>query len=184
MPNPNSGKRPTLTAVPSNFMAKDASESVKLMHLSDAHNIGALLDNPGSGPHHQDMTTVTKDLLDAKLETIETRMDARISSIETKIDHFIEKVDERSNRLEASMAEVRSDSKSLRWWLAGTAVATILGVYGANVSMVQTMLASFESGKNISTAQAEIKRQSEETSALLKQLQQTYPPPSAPTAPK
>ena len=135
-------------------------------------------------PDDKPMAEITREELDAKLETIETRMDARISSIETKIDHFIEKVDERSNRLEASMAEVRSDSKSLRWWLAGTAVATVLGVYGANISMVQTMLASFESGKNISTAQAEIKRQTEETSALLKQMQQTYPPPSAPTAPK
>lgn len=137
------------------------------------------------------MTEVTKDLLDAKLETIETRMDARVASIEGKIDSFVARLDERflrtderMSRIEQDISQVKTDSKNLKFWLAGTAVAVVLGVYGANISMVQTMLASFESGKNISTAQAEIKRQSEETSALLKQMQQAYPPPSAPTAPK
>lgn len=149
-----------------------------------AHRLDTLLDNPGSGPHHQDMNTVTKDLLDARLETIETKMDARFASIESKLDTFGARLDDRMSRIEQDISEVKTDSKNLKFWLAGTAVAVVLGIAGVNVAMLQTMLASFESGKNISTAQAEIKRQSEETGALLKQLQQTFPPPSTPITPK
>jgi hypothetical protein len=37
------------------------------------------------------------------------------------------------------------------------------------------MVASFESGRNVSAAQAEVRRQAEETAVLLKQLQDRMP---------
>lgn len=152
---------------------------------------GGSVDIELGAPDDKRMAEITREELDAKLETIEVRMDARVASIEGKIDSFMARLDERflrtderMSRIEQDISEVKTDSKNLKLWLAGTAVAVFLGIAGVNVAMLQTMLASFESGKNISTAQAEIKRQTEETSTLLKQLQQTYPPPSATPAPK
>lgn len=133
------------------------------------------------------MTEVTRDEFNAKLETIEVRMDSRVASIESKIDAFLTRVDdrfastnERFDRMETGFKEVRQESKNIKWWLAGTAIATVIGLYAANVSMVQTMLAAFESGKSMSSSQAEIKRQSEETGALLRQLQVEHPPAAKP----
>ncbi|MEB0138771.1 hypothetical protein QN363_07015 [Undibacterium sp. CCC2.1] len=48
------------------------------------------------------MTTVTSELLDSRLETIETRIDGRILSLESKIDAKFSSVD-------AKFAEIRSD---------------------------------------------------------------------------
>jgi len=68
----------------------------------------------------------------------------------------------------------------------GAVLAIVFGVAAFNATVLSNMLASFESGKNTSTAQAEVKRQSEETAALLKQIQgqikpsqsQKYPQPA------
>jgi hypothetical protein len=163
----------------------------KLLDAAMGLHAGAHVDLPPRVTQDKPMAEITREELDAKLETIEVRMDARVASIEGKIDSFMSRLDdrflrtdERMSRIEQDISEVRTDSKNLKFWLAGTAVAVVLGIAGVNIAMLQTMLASFESGKSISTAQAEIKRQSEETGALLKQLQQTYPPPPATTAPK
>ncbi|MEB0133806.1 hypothetical protein QN362_00505 [Actimicrobium sp. CCC2.4] len=154
-------------------------------------------ENESSQPSQSDdsMNAPTREEFNSKLETMEVKMDGRVTSIEAKIDGFMGRLeekfgrmDDRMTRIESDLSSTRSDFKSLKTTIVITAIASVIGLFAANVTMVQTMLASFESGRNVSSAQAgivsaqsDIKRQTEETSALLKQLQKDHP--SAPSRP-
>jgi ABC-type multidrug transport system fused ATPase/permease subunit len=134
------------------------------------------------------MSDPTREEIDAKLDAREARMDGRVASIEAKIDGFIGRLDERFARMddrmthiEASTSQTQSAIGNLKTTTIITAVSTVLaivlGVAAFNATVLSNMVASFESGKATSAAQAEVKRQSEETAALLRQLQQSMPPP-------
>lgn len=91
------------------------------------------------------MTTVTTDLLNARLKTVETRMDARITAIETAIAGLIQ-----------SQSEMRADIKNLKSTMIVTAIASVLAVGAINATVFSNMLAAFQSGKDIAAAQAGI----------------------------
>ena len=129
------------------------------------------------------MTPLSREEIDAKLETIAVRMDGRVASIEAKIDGFtgrleekFGRMDDRMQHIETASGETQASLKSLKSTIIITAVSTVLaivlGVAAFNATVLSNMVASFESGKNTAAAQAEVKRQSEETAALLKQIQQ------------
>lgn len=132
------------------------------------------------------MSDLTREEVDAKLDAREARMDGRVASIEAKIDGFIGRLDERfarmddrMTRIEASASQTQSAIGNLKTTTILTAISTVLaivlGVAAFNATVLSNMVASFESGKATSAAQADVKRQSEETAALLKQLQQSIP---------
>jgi len=129
------------------------------------------------------MTDLTRQEVDAKLETIEVRMDGRVAAIQASIDGFVGRMEERSlrtddrfSRIEESQRETQASLGGLKSTIIITAISTVLaivlGVAAFNATVLSNMVASFESGKSTSAAQAEVKRQSEETAALLKQMQQ------------
>ncbi|SHN15988.1 hypothetical protein SAMN05192549_10537 [Duganella sacchari] len=112
------------------------------------------------------------------IETIEARMDGRVSSIETTYTEFSKRMDERQknsdakfDRIETMLAEMRTSLANLRITIIITGITVILGVAALNATVMSNMIASFESGKNLSTAQAEVKRQTEETAKLLRKIQ-------------
>lgn len=120
------------------------------------------------------MTTVTTDLLNARLKTVETRMDARILAIEAAIAGLIE-----------SQRQLRADIKSLRVTVVVTAIASVLAIGAINATVFSNMLAAFKSGADVGAfqtellktqaelteAQVEVKRQVEATAALLKKME-------------
>lgn len=108
----------------------------------------------------QPMSAPTREEIDTKLELIETRMDGRVAAIERSVQASIEEA-----------RETRRDIKNLRWTILFTAVATVVALWGVNAAIFSNMVASFESGKNTATAQAEVKKQSEDTAALIKRMQ-------------
>nr|WP_315249258.1 hypothetical protein [uncultured Duganella sp.] len=107
------------------------------------------------------MSTPTREEIDAKLELIETRMDGRVAAIERSVQASIEE-----------SRETRRDIKSLKWTILFTAVATVVALWGVNAAIFSNMVASFESGKNTAAAQAEVKKQTEETATLIKKMQE------------
>ena len=107
------------------------------------------------------MNGPTREEFNAKLETIETRMDARVASIERLLVEAI-----------AAAHRTRSDIKNLRWTMIATAIATVPGIAAFNATVLSNMVASFESGKNTAAVQADIKKQSEETAALIKKMRE------------
>lgn len=106
------------------------------------------------------MNAADQQVLDARLETIETRMDSRVALIERSIQDSI-----------AVARETRGEIKNLKWTMVATAIATVLSIAAFNATVLSNMVASFESGKNTALAQAEVKKQTEETAALIKRMQ-------------
>jgi hypothetical protein len=138
------------------------------------------------------MTTPTREEIDATLATAEVRMDGRVAAIEANINGFMGRIEERSLRtddrfvrIENALKETQASISSLKTTMVVTAItsvlAIVLGIAAINATLLSNMVASFESGRNLSAAQAEVKRQAEETATLLRQLQDRMPPaPSAP----
>lgn len=111
------------------------------------------------------MSTVTTDLLNARIETIETRMDARISAIETAIAASIQMTKE-------FRAETRADIKNLKTTVIVTAIASVLAVGAINATILSNMVAAFESGKNTAAAQAEVTKQVEHLTVLVQKMRE------------
>ncbi|MDK6079681.1 hypothetical protein [Massilia varians] len=140
------------------------------------------------------MSAPTREEIDAKLQVIETRMDGRVASIEAKIDSLTSVLNERFKSMDERMGRIEGDARDTKasvsglkstiiWTAVSTVVAIVLGVAAFNATVLSNMVASFESGKSTSAAQAEVKRQTEETAALLRQIQTQANNPSAPQAP-
>ena len=130
-------------------------------------------------------TSPDRDFVDAKFEAVESRMDGRVARIEAALATSTALVDERSRhadarmeRMETALFELRSETRSAISGLKTTIIVTaisavfaiVFGVAAFNATVLSNMVASFESGKNTSAAQAEVKRQVEETAALLKKI--------------
>jgi len=104
------------------------------------------------------MEYVQKDLLEAKLETIEARMDGRVASIEGKIDTFLAAQQERDkasdtrfSRIESDVSEIKTLFGSMKTTMIVTAITTVLaiviGIAGFNAMLTSNMLASFQAGR-------------------------------------
>lgn len=156
------------------------------------------MNDPAS--NSQNSERLRDQLFGAKLEAAETRMDARIAAIEATLAAFIERIDERLARIEAKLSEndlrfariearmsgieatmsaIQNAISGLKVTMIVTAIGAVIGVATFNATVLSNMVTAFESGKNMSETQAKILRQSEETAALLKQIQQgmLVPPP-------
>jgi hypothetical protein len=140
------------------------------------------VDIPPARPNDRRMTDFTRQELDAKLETVEARMDGRVAAIQASIDGFVGRMEERSLRTDERFARIEEGQRdtqaslgSLKTTIITTAIATVLtivlGVAAFNSTVLSSMTSSFEAGKNTIISQAELKKQAEDTAALLKQAQ-------------
>ena len=113
---------------------------------------------PDIQPAPKIMTDITRPELDAKLELIEARMDTRVARIES----LIEKVQTSADQISEDNKETRVASRNFKYWAMGIAVATVVGLYAANVSLTQTVIAAFEAGRNIGSPTPVPQKQSEQ----------------------
>ena len=131
----------------------------------------------------ESMTTPSREEIDAKLETIEARMDGRVAAIQASVDGLVGVLNERFRSMDERMGRIEADSRDTKGAIGNlkstmiltavsTVVAIVLGVAAFNATVLSNMVASFESGKGTASAQAEVKKQAEDTAALLKQVQQ------------
>lgn len=122
----------------------------------------------------REMTDITREEFNAKLETIEARMDARVESVSSKIDAFLttqaavqierDKAQaERDKRLDGILAQIGKDQgdtkssiSSMKTTLIVTAVSTVLaivlGVASFNTALTANMMSAFQLGKGESSA--------------------------------
>lgn len=121
----------------------------------------------------------------ARLEAIEVRMDGRIASLKATINALIRRMDERfaqadarMSTIETTVAGMQNAIGGLRTTIVVTAIGAVIGVAAFNATVLNNMLASFESGRNVRAAQAQVQRKAEETAALLRQIQQGLPAPA------
>ncbi len=85
-------------------------------------------------------------------------MDARVADIKGQIAAQIARMDERDARNEETFsqihkqsAEIRSQIATLKYVVVTTGVASVIGLYAANVSTMQALLAAYDSGKTMAT---------------------------------
>lgn len=132
-------------------------------------------DTPSIKTHTQKMNDITREELNAKLETIEVKMDARVESVSAKIDGFLsaqaerDKAQlERDKRYElladrvtkaaegAEEAAKQAATVKSNYWAAVivqllAVVAILVGAYYANQANVlgamQTTMSAFQAGK-------------------------------------
>lgn len=167
-----------------------------------------------SRPHNEGMnTSVNREELDAKLETMFSRweaatakndaerterqakweaeradrqvkweaeraqqqsirdaaMDARVARIEIKMDDFVE-----SNK--ATQESIKNLKNTVIVTGITSVIAIVFGVAAFNATVLSNMVASFESGKNTSAAQAQVMQQAKDTQAILDQIKKEHPP--------
>lgn len=99
------------------------------------------------------MSPVTRVELNARLETIEVRLDGRIAA------------------LESSVKDVQNSISNLKSTILWAAVTSVIAIAAFNATVLANMVASFEAGKDTSDAQAEIRRQTDETARILREIQ-------------
>lgn len=99
------------------------------------------------------MSPVTRGEANARLETIEVRLDGRIAA------------------LESSVKDVQNSISNLKSTVLWTAVTSVFAMAAFNATVLANMVASFEAGKDTSEAQAEIRRQTDETARILREIQ-------------
>ena len=119
--------------------------------------------------------------LEAAINALIRRIEQRFAEIDSRfaeIDSRFAQADARMSHIEASLAATKNEIGGLRTTIVVTAIGAVIGVAAFNATVLSNMLASFESGRNVSAAQAQIQRQAEETAALLRQIQQGLPVPA------
>lgn len=99
--------------------------------------------------------------IDAKLAAAEARMETQTTRIEGKLDAAVARIEGKFDSLEVKfdmlmsrMDGLAQETHSMRWWAAGVivtvliaAVGTVIGVYGANASIVQSVISGFQAGQ-------------------------------------
>jgi hypothetical protein len=102
-------------------------------------------------------------VLDAKFELRDKVLDAKFAHMEERWRQTNFRVDE----IASEMKDVKRTLSNQRYWIVGTAVGAVLGVGAFNATVLSNMIAAFESGQSISTAQAQILQRSREMEQAL-----------------
>jgi len=121
------------------------------------------------------MNAMTREEMTARLELVEAKADARLGRLEERMDQAIAEMRRESAQLLQAFNQERGDRRgemrNLKLTIISTGVAVVVGLWAANVSMVQSMLASFESGKSSATAITQATEQLKQTQQQMQSLQ-------------
>jgi|LakMenEpi03Aug12_release.lakeMendotaPanAssembly.Ray.scaffolds.fasta_scaffold150242_2 hypothetical protein len=108
-------------------------------------------------------------VLNARLEAAEARTDARVADLKGEINAILEKMagmdarmDERTAQTKEEFSRIRQDLgdfkvqvtkqiTNLKYIVVTTGVASVIGLYSANVATMQALLAAYDSGKAMAT---------------------------------
>lgn len=116
-----------------------------------------------------------------RLEDRDKVIDSKLDAMNSSIRDMSSKVDGFKEHLDSKVDEVKNSNRNTGWAVLGivvsVGVATVLGLWGANSTIVGSAASIFESGKLQSTRDSELqifiqesKAQAAETRALLEQI--------------
>ena len=113
-------------------------------------------------------------VLNARCEAIESRMDARVAALRGEIQALMVRMDERDSRNEATFKSIKQESVetrkqivNLKYIVVTTGIASVIGLYAANVATVQALLSAYDSGKAIATVFAQAAERIQRTNERL-----------------
>jgi hypothetical protein len=94
-------------------------------------------------------------VLSARSEVIEARMDGRVAEMKGDIRALIVRMDERDARNEETFSVIRKQIINLKYIVVTTGLASVIGLYAANVATMQALLSAYDSGKSTATVFAQ-----------------------------
>lgn len=113
-------------------------------------------------------------VLNARCEVIESRMDARVAALRGEIQALMVRMDERDSRNEATFKSIKYESVetrkqivNLKYIVVTTGIASVIGLYAANVATMQALLSAYDSGKAIATVFAQAAERIQRTNERL-----------------
>lgn len=128
------------------------------------------------------MNYPSRDEMEARIATVEARVGGRAATFQATVDGYIALMNEREiedrqrfDRIEAMVADIQTQIRSLKTTIIVTAISTgiavVLGIGAINATLSSNILAAFEQGAGVSSAQADMRRQVEKTTALVERLE-------------
>lgn len=94
---------------------------------------------------------VTRPEFEAKLEALEARQDARADKLELRF----ERVEEKLTRVTSELEKLPGMLKEQRYWMVGTALATVIGLAAVIIAVWQVQFASIGEGRSQMQVQLE-----------------------------
>jgi septal ring factor EnvC (AmiA/AmiB activator) len=113
------------------------------------------------------MNSPSREEIDAKLQTVEARLDGRVAAIQATVEAIIRRLDELSARVDNMSKRIDNLRVTIIVTGISSSIAIIAGVGAITSAMSANMLAAFKQGGDLSAERAEIRRQAEQTDALL-----------------
>jgi hypothetical protein len=113
-------------------------------------------------------------VLNARCEAIEARMDSRVADIKGEVRALLVRLDERDVRHDEMImdfnrdsAETRKQISNLKYIVVTTGIASVIGLYAANVATMQALLSAYDSGKATATVFAQAAERIQRTNERL-----------------
>ncbi len=75
-------------------------------------------------------------------------MDGRVAEMKGDIRALIVRMDERDARNEETFSVIRKQIINLKYIVVTTGLASVIGLYAANVATMQALLSAYDSGKS------------------------------------
>ncbi len=121
-------------------------------------------DNSSSNPHTEEnsttedpnMSTLTREELDAKLTTLEVRMDGRIQRIEDTTKRIFEEMHDIRKEMQETRREVRGTKTTIIVSSVSAALAIVFGVAAFNSSLLGNMVSALGVGKDQQTVHQQV----------------------------
>jgi hypothetical protein len=118
-------------------------------------------------------------VLSARCEAIEARMDARVAEMKGEVRALLVRMDERDSRNEATFEgirlnfiETRKQITNLKYIVVTTGIASVIGLYAANVATMQALLSAYDSSKAMATVFAQAAERIQRTNERLDIMEQ------------
>ncbi len=125
-------------------------------------------------------------VLSARSELIEARMDGRVAELKGEIRALFVRMDERDaanketfegirqtfDDFRCESTQTRKQIVNLKYIVVTTAIASVLGLYAANVATMQALLSAYDSGKFTATVFAQAAERIQKTNERLDVMEQ------------
>lgn len=138
--------------------------------------------------HGKNVSQISREEIDAKLELLLARSDARARETEllaeARLSRFEERIDQAIGEMRRDRSEIKDAIGSLKTTTVVTAITAVLaivfGVAAFNATVLSNMVASFESGKNTASALGDATARLERLQDRIEAAQSARPQPAPP----
>ncbi|QEY70478.1 hypothetical protein [Pseudomonas denitrificans (nom. rej.)] len=116
--------------------------------------------------HTGDMSDITREEFNARLETQQLKVDARLKEFEGKVTEGITQMNHSLQLLEKDLTGVRG----LKGTIILNSVLSVIAIVGIVIGVMAYGVANFDSGRETSVLVQEAKQQTTDTRELLEQI--------------